>query len=94
MKINHYTQPRDERIRKDVLQDLEIGLTYNDFKELYGMDVPQADATVRDLKHEGYNIKRVALRDTQRVQLPEEHGGEMIWVRDVLNNNLPLEKEQ
>lgn len=47
---------------QDLLYDLATGMTYDDFNELYGMDVVQADRTIADLKHD-HNIKRQKFDD-------------------------------
>lgn len=47
--------------RDGLVMDLATGdgMTYDDFDQLYGMDVVEADTAVRDLKHTGYDIERV-----------------------------------
>lgn len=56
-----------------LLDDLQDGLTYDDFAALYGMDVVEADSAVRDLKSRGYDI--------ERVEAPTADGDLRMWVR-------------
>lgn len=50
--------------RGELRHDLAAGgMTYDEFDQLYGMDVVEADTAVRDLQSSGYTVER---RDRDR----------------------------